>query len=304
MNSFSRDLNSLLVFKVLYEELNLSRAAERLSLSQPALSHRLNKLRSEFNDPLFVRAARGLTATPLAETYAADILAVVGQVEGLYQSLEQNDYLSKADKVSIYATDLVEHMLMAKLLTRTRQEAPSLQIALRNAQGRLPKQELQKGDCDLAIAGFFADVPEGFYQQLLCSHPFVVLAHKHNPHISDKLEINQFVACPQVMITLTGDLYGGIDKTLKSLGLKRNILAGYSGFLTPPALIANQPDLLFTCVKPIADMAVKHYSSLVIHECPVAVPAVDYVQIWHERSHNDPMRKWLRGVIKQVMMTS
>ena len=66
MNISNKDINLLYVFKVLFEERNLSNAAKRIALSQPALSHKLNKLRNEFDDPLFVRAARGLTITPLA----------------------------------------------------------------------------------------------------------------------------------------------------------------------------------------------------------------------------------------------
>ncbi|WP_338291364.1 LysR family transcriptional regulator [Planctobacterium marinum] len=301
MNIYSKDLNSLLVFNVLYEERNLTKAAERLALSQPALSHRLTKLRNEFNDPLFVRAARGLTVTPAAERYAQEISRLVADLEGLYQTLEPEDFLKKPHKVSLFATDLVEHILVADLLTRTRHEAPALQLAMRDTRGKLPKQELQNGECDIAIAGFFNDVPGGFYQQFLCSHPFVVLAHKDNPHINDELQLNEYLACSHVIVTLSGALNGQIDKTLKGIGRERKVIAGYSSFLAPLELLAKQKDILFTCVKPVADIAIRRDNNFIWHTCPVPLASVDYVQIWHERTHNDPMRKWLRQQIKSIM---
>ncbi len=301
MNVFARDLNALLVFSVLYEERNLTRAAERLALSQPALSHRLNKLRQEFNDPLFVRAARGLTVTPTAETYAPSVQRLVRELEGLYQELGQSDFLQRTDKVTLYSTDLVEHILISELLGRTRQEAPNLQVALRDTHGKLPKEALQNGQCDIAIAGFFNDIPGGFYQQFLCSHAFVVLAHKENPRIKAGLNLEEYIACQHVIVTLSGALEGKVDEILKGLGKTRKVLAGYSSFLAPLDLLAQQKDLLFTCVKPVADIAVKRNNNFVYYDCPIALAKVDYVQIWHERTHQDPLRKWLRSVIKHIM---
>lgn len=286
---------------MLYQERNLTRAAERLSLSQPALSHRLNKLRQEFNDPLFVRASRGLTVTPIAESYASSVLGLVKELEGLYQELEQGDFLHRVDKVNLFSTDLVEHILIAELLGRTRQEAPNLQVAMRDTQGRLPREELQNGACDIAIAGFFNDIPGGFYQQFLCSHTFVVLAHKENPRINAGLTLQEYVACQHVIVTLSGELEGKVDKILSRLGKSRKVLAGYSSFLAPLDLLAQQKDLLFTCVKPVADIAVKRNDNFVYYDCPITLAKVDYMQIWHERTHHDPLRKWLRNKIKQIM---
>ena len=128
-----------------------------------------------------------------------------------------------------------------------------------------------------------------------------MLAHKNNPHVKEGLTLSEFTECPHVMVTLSGELNSHIDKTLKNIGLTRNVISGYSSFLAPQALITQQPNVLFTCVKPIAEYATKLCPDLVIHECPVKLASVEYVQIWHERTHNDPLRKWLRKQIKTCM---
>lgn len=300
MNINAKDLNSLYLFRVLFEERNLSKAAKRMGLSQPAMSHRLNKLRNEFGDSLFVKAPRGLSITPVGEQYAPEIIKLVTEIESLYQSLQPEDFLQQKHKFNIFGTEIVEAFLMPDILSVTRQNAPNTQIAMFNTRGSLPKIELEKGICDIAIAGFFEDIPESFYSQFLCSYRFVVLTHKDNPKIKNKkLNVKQFTECEHVIVTLSGDMTGSVDKILASLGKQRKIVAGYSSFLAPQALLANEKDILFVCLNPVAELAVQYDKNLVYYECPVKLQNVDLIQVWHERTHHDPMRKWLRQEIKK-----
>ncbi len=300
MNISNKDLNSLYLFKVLYEERNLSNAAKRMALSQPALSHRLNKLRHEFNDPLFVKAPRGLSITPTAEKYAADIMQLVSAAESLYQSFQPQDFLDEHEKINIYSTEIVEAFLIPKLLSNIRALAPNTQISMLNNRGELPKTELEKGTCDIAIAGFFEDIPDSFYSQLLCSYRFVVLTHKKNPNIKKNLGIKEFVNCDHAIVTLSGDLSGKVDKALAKLKKQRRILTGYSSHLAPQALLTQQPDILFVCLNPVAELATKYDKNLVYYEMPIKLPRVDFIQVWHARTHHDPFRRWIRERMKEI----
>lgn len=139
MNIAGKDLNLLYLFKVLYEECNLSKAANRMALSQPALIHKLNKLRNEFDDLLFVRAARGLTPTPFAHKLAQPASLLVGNIEQFYREIETEGFLNVNDVIHIYTTDLIEQLLLPGLLREVSRYAPNLQIVTHNTGGDLTK---------------------------------------------------------------------------------------------------------------------------------------------------------------------
>ncbi|MDV6253522.1 LysR family transcriptional regulator [Vibrio sp. EA2] len=301
MNISTKDLNLLYVFKVLFEERNLSNAAKRMSLSQPALSHKLNKLRREFDDPLFVRAARGLTITPLAERIAHQVLQVTKSVEGLYHQLESQNFLLNDDTVHLYTTDFIEQLLLPSLLARIEVKAPNLKLVCHNTLGQLPKRELETGECDIAIAGFYHDLSDSYFQQKLKEESFVVLANNANPMIKGQINLEEFLTCRHIITTLSGDLDGLVDKELRKINLSRTVIAGASSFLAPP-IIVKDTNYILVCLESIARMFSFTYDRLMIHTCPIDLPKVNISQTWHERTHQDPMRKWLRQEIHDIMV--
>ncbi|TQV73905.1 LysR family transcriptional regulator [Aliikangiella marina] len=300
MNISSKDLNLLFAFKVLFEERNLSNAAKRMALSQPALSHKLNKLRNEFDDQLFVRAARGLTITPLAEQIAPQVLQAIQSIEGLYHQLESQNFLLNEDTVHLYTTDFIEQLLLPSLLARIEMKAPKLKLVCHNTLGKLPKKELETGECDIAIAGFYHGLSDSYYQQKLKEESFVVLANSDTSKIKDHLDLEGFLACRHIITTLSGDLDGIVDKELRELNLSRKVVAGVSSFLAPP-LIVKDTNCIVVCLESIARMSALNYERLSIYKCPIKLPKVNISQTWHARTHQDPMRKWLRREIHDIM---
>ncbi|MBG0844105.1 LysR family transcriptional regulator [Pseudomonas sp. OA3] len=299
MNIAKKDLNLLLVFHVLYQERNASLAAERMALSQPALSHKLNKLRHQFGDPLFVRAPRGVTPTPRAHELAPQVQRLVGELEGFYERCDGQDFLSRVERLHLYSTDYIEQTLLPRLLPILRQHAPNLVLVTHNTRGQLPRDELEKGTCDLAIAGFYKDLPGTFHQQRLLSEDFVVLAAHDNPHLADGLDLQRFVTCEHLITTLTGDLEGLVDRALQQRGLQRRIAAGLSSFVAPARLLRGS-DLLLTCLRSLAEEAVARDPELRMHPLPLELPRVEVMQIWHERTHADPLRSWFRRQVQAV----
>ena len=302
MNISKRDLNLLYLFKVLYEEQNLTLAAERMRLSQPAMSHKLAKLRTEFGDPLFVRASRGLTPTPKAHRLARTVMAQVSGIERFYSDLNEEDFLAKEETVHIHTTDFVEQTLMPGLIKRVAKAAPGITIVSHNTLGRLPKEALENGQCDIAIAGFFRNLPDTFYQQALAQTEFVVLARADHPKIGKRLTLKQFLTCQHLVTTLTGDLDGLVDQALAKSEHQRKVVAGMSSFLAPPMVI-KETELVLTCLRPIAEQACQHYPELTTHRCPVPLDPIEINQYWHQRSHHDPIRAWLRQQIWEVMQS-
>ncbi|WP_373377686.1 LysR family transcriptional regulator [Cupriavidus nantongensis] len=299
MNIAGKDLNLLYVFHVLYQEGNASRAAARMALSQPALSHKLNRLRDELGDPLFVRAPRGLTPTPRAHALAPQVQRLVADLDAFYDACDGRDFLARSEAVHIYTTDYMEQLLLPALLPRLRRDAPGVVLVTHNTRGELPREELEKGTCDLAIAGFYENLPDTFHQQRLGSEDFVVLASRANPHIVHGLDLDAFLACEHLLTTLTGDLNGVVDRALARLGHRRTVVAGLSSFLAPSRLVRGSA-LLLTCLRSVAQEAVARDPDLVMLPVPFALPRVDLMQIWHARTDADRLRRWLRQQIQEA----
>ncbi|QHB28198.1 LysR family transcriptional regulator [Pseudomonas monteilii] len=293
MNITRKDLNLLHLFHVLYQERNLTLAAQRMALSQPALSHKLNKLRHQFGDPLFVRAPRGLTPTPRAHELAAEVERLIMGLESFYERCEGQDFLLRPARLHLYSTDYVEQTLLPGLLPILRNQAPNLTLVTHNTRGQLPREALEKGTCDLAVAGFFTDLADSFHQQRLLSDDFVVLASRSHPRLGNGLDLNTFLACDHLLTTLTGDLDGLVDRALRAQGKHRRVVAGLSSFTTPMRMIQGT-DLLLTCLRSLAIEAVKRDDDLLMYPLPLVLPAIEVMQIWHERTHADPLRQWFR----------
>ncbi|GAM54057.1 lysR-family transcriptional regulator [Vibrio ishigakensis] len=300
MNIRDKDLNLLKIFHIIYQEKNISKAAERLELSQPALSHKLNKLRNELGDPLFIKAPRGLTPTPKAHSIAEHVGNMIKGIESFYLSQSEEDFLTRPDRINIYTTDYMEQRLFPHLLPLVRKKAPNLVLVAHDTRGKLPSTELEDGRCDLAIAGFYSDLPKTMRQQRISEERFVVLASKQNSVIDERLELKDYLECEHILTTLSGDLDGKIDLILKERGLSRSVVAGFSSFLSPPSIIRNS-DMLVTCLESIADQAIALDSGLVKHPLPFVMPKVDIMQFWHERTHVDPLRKWLREQVSELL---
>ncbi|CAH0646691.1 PCP degradation transcriptional activation protein [Pseudomonas sp. Nvir] len=293
MNIANKDLNLLYLFHVLYQERSATLAAQRMALSQPALSHKLGKLRDQLGDPLFVRAPRGLTPTPRAHELAPEVERLVAGLEGFYERCEGQDFLARPARVHLYSTDYVEQTLLPRLLPILRSQAPNLTLVTHNTRGALPREALEKGTCDLAVAGFYTDLPDTFHQQRLLREQFVVLASRSHPGLDSGLDLDTFLASDHLLTTLTGDLDGLVDRALHSQGKQRRVVAGLSSFIAPMRLLRGT-DLLLTCLRSLALEATDRDEDLRMFPLPLELPPVEVMQIWHARTHADPLRRWLR----------
>ncbi|MNF92128.1 HTH-type transcriptional regulator SyrM 1 [compost metagenome] len=248
-----------------------------------------------------MRAPRGLTPTPRAHELAPRVHALVGELEAFYDLCDGRDFLDRAERIHLYSTDYMEQTMLPRLLPILRSQAPNLVLITHNTRGQLPREELEKGTCDLAIAGFYTDLPDTFHQQRLLSEDFVVLASRGNVHLTEGLDLESFLACEHLLTTLTGDLDGLVDRALQVRGLSRRVAAGLSSFIAPTRLIRGS-DLLLTCLRSLAEEAVDRDSDLCMHPLPLVLPRVELMQIWHERTHADRLRRWFRQQVQEIAM--
>jgi DNA-binding transcriptional LysR family regulator len=295
MNIRTKDLNLLSILLVVGEELNLTKASERLGLSQPALSHALARLREQFGDPLFVRCQRGFIATRRLEELLPQIRALLDQAELLYGGSETLDLARIERKVVIASTAYFEARAISALMRMAQDVAPGLRFETRSLSGGFPKAELESGDFDVAIAAYFADLPAGFRQRTIFSDHFVSVCAKDNPYLSSGKRLRDYLNVRHLQIEVPPGVFAPVDQFLQSKKKQRNIAVRVGNFLTP-AQILSGTDYLLTCPFSLASRYAEAYP-LAIADLPLSLPAIDTLMVWHEKNQHDPFHAWLRAAI-------
>ncbi len=293
------DAKLLRLFDLLHHTGSVTRAAEELGLSQPTISIWLSKLRTQFNDQLFVRTSEGMQPTPRAD-------ALIGTVRTALESFRQ---LSEAEpvfnpavadrKFRICMTDASHITLLPQLLSHVRALAPNVRLDAARIDAGMPLA-LQTGDADIAI-GLVPQLEAGFYQQTLFTQDWVCLANKEHPRIGKSLPVKQYKEEAHILIAAgTGAMLQ--SEALKRQRINRRVLLELPGFLGLPAILATT-DLIVTLPRHIGETLAR-LGGLKVLECPVNIPSFQVKQHWHARYHNDPANRWLRGLCADLFLNS
>ena len=298
MNIRTKDLNLLSIFAVIAEELNLTRASERLGLSQPALSHAVGRLREQFGDPLFVRGQRGLIPTPKVAALLPRVRAVLDSAGALYGADGALDLAALNRKVVIASTAYFEARAIASFIKHAQGAAPGLRIETKSLAGGFPKAELESGDIDLAIAAYFDDLPNGYRLRAIFNDRFVCVCEKSNPYLRTARQLSDYLKRRHLQIEVPPGVFAPADRYLQSRKKVRDIALRVGNFLTP-AQILSETDYLLTCPFSLAIRYCEAYP-LVITDLPFKLPALDTKMVWHERNQNDAFHTWLRSSIANI----
>ncbi|MES2525478.1 MAG: LysR family transcriptional regulator [Bdellovibrionota bacterium] len=296
MNIKTMDLNLLRLFSTLYETKNASVAATRLGLSQPAVSHALQRLRDSFQDPLFVRSARGLTPTERAHELGPYIQKIFRELE---EKFERKIFHPETDvgTFRIKGTDYFEQTVLPKFVSELQLSAPLSELISRSNQGVLPKEELERGAIDLAVAGYFGELPNGFYQQMLFQDELVGVAREKHPYFKNP-GMKEYLKWPHMVISGEGKLEGPADRVLKKEHKKRKVVLSVAGFM-PAGWIIQDSDIMIALPGRLARqlsavLPVKTFS------LPFKLEPIRVVQVWHEVVHQDERHKWFRKKLFDV----
>jgi len=296
MDTMRLDLNLLLTLEALLAEQNVTKAAARLHLSQPAVSAQLNRLREMFDDPLLIPARRGMTPT----NKAIELLIPLREsLEKLRQTLysHQDFYPERANlTVTIACTDYIQAAVVMPLVLALRQKAPGVRIAVRNLDMAQLDQQLARGEVDIVLASHNA-----FHTQLRTRHLFdesyVLIGRRDHPALSANLPLEEFVKLEHVIVSPSG---GGfttpIDDALAAFGHKRNVVMSAASFLFIPEIV-QKSDL----VALVPRRLLQAYSApLTAIELPWLGEQFDICLIWHERSHSHAGYRWVRELIVEM----
>lgn len=236
MNISNFDLNLLRIFDALMREQNVSRAAQRLALSQPAVSNALGRLRELLDDPLLVRAGRRMQPTPRALALEAPIRSALRQIEQSLAAGEAFDPSDSRQRFSIAVTDYVELVCMPRLLERLSRRAPGIGLDIRHLGPSLPAEALDKGELDLVL-GRFEEIPARFARRHWMSETLQLALRRGHPLVHDGLDLATFLGLRHLWVH-GGQTRGMVDQWLGEQGLSRQILYTTPNYLQAAHIVA------------------------------------------------------------------
>jgi DNA-binding transcriptional LysR family regulator len=292
------DLNLLLAFDALYELNNVSRAADRLNLTQPTVSGMLNRLREVFKDPLFVRTQHGVLPTPRADELAEHIKTALSNIEYL---LEPRDFNPQKSELffSISANDYMQQVLLVPFIAALQKQAPNIKVAVLPASPKSMSRELALSSVDLAIT-----IPEftddSLRSSLLYSERYVCVARENHPLSGTRLSLKEFCSYDHCVVSPSGGSFSGpADIALKKIGRSRRVRVSTPSFQLLLDVVRNGDFLAL-----VPELLVKEkMQGLKLFECPMSVPNFDVIACWHSRLDADLAHRWLRGLLKSTVQT-
>jgi DNA-binding transcriptional LysR family regulator len=289
------DLNLLVVFDAVMQERNVTRAGQRLGLSQPAISHALTRLRYMLKDDLFVRSPKGMLPTPRAAQLA---LPIRSALDGLQQSLEPTQFVpSKATRSFQVAVDNYSAIvLVGPLVGRITKIAPGVTLEFRPSGTLNIFDLLDRGELDLAIGGLFSEQGERFSRLSLLKDDFVIVMRKGHPAANAReLSMETFAALSHLEISSDPYATDFVDLAFARCRLTRRIQLR-APFLSAVRILGAS-DMVSVLRRRVAEELVR-YRPLVIFPLPHSSPALETAMIWPRWLHDQPAHRWLREIVE------
>lgn len=297
MNIKKIDLNLLSVFSALMEEGNVSKVALRLGMSQPSISHALNRLRRDLNDQLFIRGPKKMIPTNRALEIFEPIQKHLQAIEELLLGTAPFDPSKAQGIIKVSSTDLFEQVHYPKIQKILAESAPNLGMLCLNVPRSFAKEELENGMLDIAVAAFFEELPNNFYKQTLYREEFVGVARAgHKIHRNPDLK--NFTSYPHIVVSHTGNMKNEVDSILAKSKLKRHVSICVSNLLSPGPILKDT-DCVMVCPKRIAEKFCQDYG-IKIFKLPIKLKPFEVVQVWHGRVNHDPLHQWFRAQLSQL----
>jgi DNA-binding transcriptional LysR family regulator len=299
VNIASVNLNLLLAFEALLEERNVSAAAARIGLTQPAMSNALARLRALFGDELFVRTARGMWPTPRALALAESVHSGLAHIRAAFDVPKPFDPGATTRTFRISMTDYAEMRVLGPLLLLLQSSAPHLQILVHRAERIFlpPEDALHQGALDAAI-GFFPEATQlaaGTQSLDLFNENNVVIGRRGHPLLKRTLSLHQFTSAKHIANITRPDSRGFIDDILAGHGRRRRLQCATPHLLTIPYLVS-ESDAIAVVPEGLA-MRFKKCLALQVCKVPFRMPLFRMRLLWHQHAGSDPAHQWLRSQI-------
>jgi DNA-binding transcriptional LysR family regulator len=298
MSFLTLDLNLLRVFDAVMTEQNLTRAAGRLAMTQPAVSNAVKRLREALGDELLIRTAHGVKPTTRAESLWPAVRRALSELE---EAVAPRSFeLAKAHATFRMAmADATAALLLPRLVRLIESEAPGIDIRMVPLTTREPRPMLLRGDIDLAI-GFFPGVVAQLQgatdtpirHERMYRGEYVCVMRKDHPLANKELSLDAYCNADHLLVSFSGRARGLVDDALLSVNRERRILLTVNQFFTAGKVVAAS-DLLMVLPRHLIE-ATGMTEALIAKDLPFSMPDVHIDMLWHERDARSPGHRWLR----------
>jgi DNA-binding transcriptional LysR family regulator len=297
VNLRSVDLNLLVALDALLSERHVTKASERVGLSQPAMSNALNRLRGMFGDELLVRTSVGMKATPRALEMVEPIRQLLRQVERVLESDAGFDAENSERTFTIRMSDILACLLLPPLIARTPQP-PRIGFNILHLPPTATVDALEKDEIDVAIS-MGLDHSNAIRAEQLLRDRMVCIMRRAHPIAGKRFSFETFMAQQHLKVSMSPTDMRFVDDVLLGLGVRRNIALNVPHWLVVPHVL-KQTDLL--AVMPAYLAAALLDGELRMHELPFQSAPFDWMLYWHRRYDQSNANKWLREQIRQACM--
>lgn len=300
MNLRALDLNLLVVFDAVMQDRSVTKAAARLHMAQPALSHALGRLRQALGDELFIRTPEGMAPTPKAESLGEGVRAALSDLRMVLDSAASFEPATAERRFTIAVNNQAALVLAAPLTAEVAEEAPGVLLDFRPSGTLDLADRLDRGELDLAI-GETASPGDRFSDLRLFDDCFAVLMRReHGAAVPGALTTASLAALPHLIITSSREGVAFVDEMLAQQGLSRRVGLHAPLLTTPAALL--QSDM----VAVMSERAAREFARvapLAVVPLPFPSPSLTTAMLWHRRVGAAPSHRWLRSLVLRIART-
>lgn len=289
------DLNLLVVLEAIYTEGSVTKAAERLHLSQSAISHALSRLRDLLDDPLFERQGLRMMPTPLTRRVIDPLRESLTRIGAMLNDAQIFDPTAAKRRYFVGFRDLQELVAIPPVMRAMSVDAPNVTLSTVRVERRRMESELASGSLDLAVDMLLPVSERVMYAQLR-TDAVVVIARADHPAVKEgRLDIDGYLAQGHVLVTSRRTGGGFEDVELQRLGLQRRVALRCQSHLAACHAVS-ETDMLLTMVESHAELINKQLGNQIL-PFPVSLPPQDTYLYWHASMNSDPANEWLRTLM-------
>jgi DNA-binding transcriptional LysR family regulator len=295
------DLNLLVVLEAIHAEGNLTRAARRLHLSQPALSHALARLRDALEDPLFLRQGRLMVPTPRTQRLIGPLHEALGLIAESIQEGARFDPAHARQEFKLGLRDVFEATALPLLLAQLAEEAAGVRVASVRTERRELETDLVNGRLDVAL-DVLLPLSSDIHREPISQDRFVIVARKNHTALKrGKITLADYLKAHHILVSSRRRGSSFEDQELARMGHERSIILRCQHYFAACRVVENT-DYLLTMPAQYAKHANAGLETVLV-EMPVVLPALDIYLYWHESRENDPANRWLREKIMALFQS-
>ncbi len=291
------DLNLFVVFDAIYTEGGITRAAKRLNLTQPAISHALARLRELFDDPLFVRQGQAMIPTPLARVTIDPVRHALHGFETTLRRADRFDPATARKRFTIGMRDVRELTALPDLLRTITRAAPFIDITTARVERRQLEAELAAGTLDAAVDIHLA-LSDQVQRQRLNTERLIVVARPRHPTVKRSLDLDTYLSQEHILVSSRRRGLGVEDYELSRQGLKRRIRLRCQHYFAA-CRVVSETDLILTMAERYARIVNRLFRNALL-PFPLDVPNYDAYLYWHANADADPANRWLRSALVEA----